>query len=120
MPYFAIVYAVCFVNHFGSRLMGGDRVRMCALSDCLSHSIEDLASRNEPRVLMSFIRSYFFIETSSVLRQVDRARVVDDDVDAAERLGGLGDGVDDEVVVAYVADEGSALPPASSIAAAAV
>ena len=47
---------------------------------------------------------------SSIEREVDRARVVDADVDAAEALGRLRDGVRDGVGVAHVADDRQRLP----------
>ena len=120
IPYFAIVYAVWVVNHLGSRLIGGDSVRMWALSDFLSHSIDDLASRNEPRALMSFIRSYFFIDTSSVF---DRSI-------ALALLTTMSMPPNSSAVLATASrtksssrmspTSGRALPPAASIASAAV
>src|SRR5687768_2374579 len=52
MPYFAIVYATWFLNHFGDMLSGGELLRMCGFSDlrrCGRHACEHA---NVPRVLM--------------------------------------------------------------------
>src|SRR6188508_1423519 len=53
IPNLAIVYAVAVENHLGSRVMGGDSVRTWALSAAARWSMHDLASRNDPRELMS-------------------------------------------------------------------
>ncbi|SHS37605.1 Uncharacterised protein [Mycobacteroides abscessus subsp. abscessus] len=44
-------------NHLGSKVIGGDNVRMWGLSASLSAPIADVDSENEPRALMSCIRS---------------------------------------------------------------
>ena len=79
----------------GSRLNGGDSVRMCGLrpaaaeaSRCGRHACEQ---RNVPRTLTPNMRSKRFIGVASGAGQADRARVVDEDVDAAERCDGRGD-----------------------------
>ena len=53
-------------------------------------------------------------------READRAGVVDEDVDAAEALGGLLDGGGDGVGVADVADDRQRAPAGRSISSAAV
>lgn len=45
------------VNHFSSRLIGGDSVKMCALAEARRCGMASLDSRNVPRALMSCIRS---------------------------------------------------------------
>ena len=70
IPYFEIVYATCSLNHRGSRLSGGDSVRMCGLRPasaerckCGRHACEQ---RNVPRTLMPNIRSKRFIGVAAV------------------------------------------------------
>ncbi|SKW30465.1 Uncharacterised protein [Mycobacteroides abscessus subsp. abscessus] len=58
MENFEMVYAVVVRwNHLGSKVIGGDNVRMWGLSASLSAPIADVDSENEPRALMSCIRS---------------------------------------------------------------
>src|SRR5687768_17534640 len=71
IPYLAMAYPVNRPNHFGSVEIGGDSVRMCGLFDDLrSQGMDSFDNRNEPRQLMSFIRSYAFIGKSSVLERL--------------------------------------------------
>ena len=61
------------------------RVAPRAASRCGRHACEQ---QNVPRVLTPSIRSKRFIGVCERAGQADRARVVDEDVDAAERLDG--------------------------------
>src|ERR1700733_3672801 len=57
MPYFAIVYATCGPNHFGSRFNGGDNVSICGFADFFKYGMHVLVTKKVPRRLMSCIRS---------------------------------------------------------------
>eukprot|EP01137_Pigoraptor_chileana_P036752 Opistho-2@32881 len=66
MPYFAIVYAVWFLNHRGLRLMGGEILRMCPWRDFFRWGRHAWLVAYVPRALTPFMRSYFFMGVSRV------------------------------------------------------
>ena len=71
IPYFAIVYATCGPNQRGFMLSGGERLRMCGLrpacADCFKYGMHACEQTNVPRTLTPNIRSKRFIGVSIVL-----------------------------------------------------
>src|SRR5580693_1972249 len=57
---------MCGPSHRGSRLIGGDRVRMCGLADRFRCGMQARLTTNVPRVLIDCIRSYRLIASASV------------------------------------------------------
>src|SRR5580693_4574972 len=57
---------MCGPSHRGSRLIGGDRVRMCGLADRFRCGMQARLTTNVPRVLIDCIRSYRLTSSASV------------------------------------------------------
>src|SRR5580704_8249195 len=66
IPYLAMVYPMCGPSHRGSRLTGGDRVRMCGFADRFRCGMQARLTTNVPRVLIDCIRSYRLTSSASV------------------------------------------------------
>ena len=80
-------------SHLGSRLSGGDSVRTCGVVGLAQ--VREAGLRDDERAAhVDVLHQVVSASLGSVgdRREVDRARVVDADVDAAEALDGLGDG----------------------------
>ena len=66
IPYFAIVYARWFENHFAFIFKGGERLRICGFLAFIRKGAQYLETKNVPLVLIWCMRSYFFMDCSTV------------------------------------------------------
>src|SRR6516225_11265858 len=57
---------MCGPSQRGSRLTGGDRVRMCGLAERFRCGMQARLTTNVPRVLIDCIKSYRLISSASV------------------------------------------------------
>ncbi len=101
---------MCAPSHFGLRFSGGESERMCGFSASFRIGTRRAAEHEGPAhvdVLHQVVLLRLKVERA---REVDDARVVDDDVDPAELALGLEHRLGHVIVVAHVADDRKRLP----------
>jgi len=120
MPYLLNVYGAYCVNHCRSRLSGGDRERTRGWEDSSSHGNVSVKTTKAPRTLMSCIRSYRLVGSSPIPWSVI-AEALLITISMPPNRSTVFETAEATTLSSRTSPViGSALPPASSIFAAAV